>query len=82
MEIMSAMYAKLGSAGAYRFALPSPNLRAMSASIPCLAELPLEILEQILMSLSGQDIVKIDAVRRVTTNSARLRSDFTAARSR
>ena len=35
----------------------------MSASISNLAELPIEILEKILLQLPGQDIVKIEAVR-------------------
>lgn len=51
-------------------------------SIPHLAELPLEILEQILLHLPGQDIIKMDVVRKVMANSAGLRADFSAARSR
>jgi len=50
----------------------------MSVSIPRLTELPLEILEQILLSLPGQDIAEMGVVRRVMTNSERLRADFAA----
>jgi len=35
----------------------------MSAPISCLAELPTEILEQILLHLPGQDIIKMEAVQ-------------------
>ena len=33
-----------------------------------LAELPVEVLEQVLIHLPGQDIVKMEAVRRPTAN--------------
>jgi len=56
-----------------------PNLGIMSVSVPRLAELPLEILEQILHHLPGQDIIKMDVVRRAAAASARLCVDFSAA---
>jgi len=37
----------------------------MFASVLCLSELPIEILEKILLHLPGQDIVKVEVVRRV-----------------
>jgi len=75
------------SAGVYWFPIDhkkrrAPHLIVMSMSIPRLTELPLEILEQILLHLPGQDIIKMDVVRRVTANSAGLRVDFSAAQSR
>ena len=39
----------------------------MSASTPRLAELPIEILEQILLHLPGQDVIKMEVVRRIIT---------------
>ena len=39
------------------------NLKTMSPSSPNLAGIPIELLEQILLNLSGQDIVKMEAVR-------------------
>ena len=41
----------------------------MFTSMLHLSELPIEILEQILLGLPGQDIVKIDAVWMVMANS-------------
>ena len=49
----------------------------MSASISHLTELPIEILEQILLHLPGQDIIKMDTVR-VTANPTQLCIDFSA----
>jgi len=37
----------------------------MSTSILRLTELPIETLEQILLCLPGQDVIKMEAVRRV-----------------
>ena len=54
----------------------------LSTSMSRLAELPPEILEQTFLNLPGQDIIKIGAVRRVATNSTRLRADFSTPRSR
>ena len=57
---------------------PSPKffIETMSGSI---SHLPVEILEQILLHLPGQDIIKVDAVRRVTATSTQLIADFSAA---
>jgi len=41
----------------------STNPKIMSAPLPNLPELPVEILEQVLLCLPGQDIVKMEAVR-------------------
>ena len=56
----------------------------MSPSTSRLTELPVEILEKILLHLPGQDIIKIEAVRRamVMTLPTRLCVDFSATRSR
>lgn len=50
----------------------STNTSFMSASISHLTELPIEILEQILLHLPGQDIIKMEAVRRANGDSRRL----------
>jgi hypothetical protein len=39
------------------------TLNAMSASTPCLSELPTEILERVFLHLPGQDIIKMEVVR-------------------
>ena len=49
----------------------SQNSKNMSAPLSNLAELPIEVLEQILLHLPGQDIVKMEVVRRVTAHSRR-----------
>jgi len=59
------------SAGAELLLTPtSANLSSnvMSASVPRLTGLPAEILEHILLRLPGQDIVKMEAVRRSFAN--------------
>jgi len=43
----------------------------MSAPAHHLTELPIEILEKILLYLPGQDIIKMEAVRAVSSNSVR-----------
>ena len=45
------------------------SLDLMSAPIPYLTGLPTEILEQILLNLPGQDIVKMEVVRGAVSNS-------------
>jgi len=54
------------------------NSGTMSASTLRLSELPVEVLEQILVHLPGQDIVKVEVVRRVvvTSHDSALTSDF------
>jgi len=46
-------------------------LNLMSALVPCLAGLPIEILERILLHLPGQDVVKMEAVRGIVSDSVR-----------
>jgi len=48
----------------------------MSMSPSYLTTLPTEILEQLLLHLPGQDIVKMEAVRRVEANFRRTVVDF------
>ena len=59
----------LGKTGRARASLPGAltpralvSLKAMAASTSCLTELPNEVLEQILLHLPGQDIVKVEVV--------------------
>ena len=57
----------------------SADFQTMSAPLPNLAELPVEVLEQILIRLPGQDIVKMEAVRRTTANFGRTFINFVRA---
>ena len=49
----------------------------MSVSLPDPIELPTEILEQILLHLPGQDVIKVEVVWRVTADSRWIIVDFT-----
>jgi len=51
--------------------MPAPALR--------LTELPIEILEKILLHLPDQDIIKMESVRRAVATSTQLCVDFSAA---
>ena len=48
----------------------------MSAPVPHLTELPIEILEQILLHLPGQDIIKMEVVRGALSIQLRTVFDF------
>ena len=48
----------------------------MSRSFPDLTELPTEILEQILLSLPAQDVIKMEAVRGAIVNIRQVFVDF------
>jgi len=58
------------------------SLNLMSALVPCLAGLPIEILERILLHLPGQDIVKMEAVRGIVPDSVRCDLNFVLSRTR
>lgn len=66
----------------YEWTFTSTNCSVMSASTPRLTELPIEILEQIALQLPGQDIIKIEAVRRAMVTSTKLWIDLSTTPSR
>lgn len=48
----------------------------MSVLLPNVTELPIEILEQILLYLPGQDVARMETVREAATNSKRSSADL------